>query len=822
MAIQFARMRLLSCTAGANVVRSAAYNARSHARAELTGENFYFTNREGSEHHEVMLPEGAPAEMRDFRVLWNAAQVAETRKNSQEAKELLLALPRNPEVTARHRLEMARAFVRENFVGHGLAAQLDIHHPHQGEENYHAHILLTTRRVGPEGMGAKARDLNGQFAKGYMMDGERWGEAWREFQNDYFLTQGIDVRVDEISLLPGEHIGPERMRVEGDVLALRRNRERAQLSRDLMQEPARVLDHLTRQKSFFTVRDLNRYIDQYDFDEATATRIFEAVIRSDQTLYTMDRNGEITDRFTTVAVRAEETEALTLSRALLAEEDPMISAPQTTKLATSFGLSSEQAAALQAGLAGPRLTVIRGRAGTGKSYCLKVLRQGLIESHHDVIGLGPTNMVAAALREEGFDHASTVHALLFREKLGRLTLQEGTRLVVDEAAMLDSGTLKGLLDVAYRHRAGVILVGDDGQLSAIERGGLFRDIAALADAVEISQVRRQTESWSRDATEALSRGDVAAALKAYDDRGFLIRSESEERSKAALIEKWQSDVDRDPNASRFVFAYRNKDVSDFNLAMRAHLLKRGLVGDKNHSFVTKHGRCDFAIGDRIVLTGTDKEACLINGQAGRITRIEGQRLTLDLEGQTQMLDTGRFRDFRHGYAGTIYKGQGRTVDQAYIYHTKHWGRTNAYVALSRHRQAVHMFVAGEYQDPDRLVKSLARADHKISSLALELAETNSPGKEFERKAKDLNDRFDGHVADLRNYQRVDPRAGRLAHLRADMAAVQIIRDEQAIAMSKKRGSLPAVRRHVSLARQSLQDLSTAQRHLARAAKMLLR
>ncbi|PHZ86761.1 AAA family ATPase [Paremcibacter congregatus] len=822
MAIQFARMRILSRSTGANVVRSAAYNARSQGQSELTGERFYFANRDGSEHHAVLLPEGAPAEMADFRVLWNEAQAAEKRINSQEAKELLLALPSNPEITAGHRLEMARAFVQENFVDHGLAAQLDIHHPHQGAENYHAHVLLTTRRVGPAGMGAKARDLNGQFAKGTMMDGERWGEVWRDFQNDYFVRHHLDVRVDEISLLPGEHIGPERLRSAGDVLALKRNEERGKLARDLMAEPERVLNHLTRQRSSFSVRDLNRYIDQYDFDEATATRIFEAVIRCDQTLYTMDRNGEIADRFTTVAVWAEETEALTLSRALLAEQDPMIPKARAEMLADNSGLSGEQTAALQAGLTGSRLTVIRGRAGTGKSYCLKVLRQGLIESHHDVIGLGPTNMVASALRKEGFDHSSTVHAFLFREKLGRLTLQEGTRLVVDEAAMLDSGTLKGLLDVAYRHRAGVILVGDDGQLSAIERGGLFRDIAVVANAVEISQVRRQTESWSRDATEALSRGDVAAALKAYDDRGFIIRSAGDETAKAALIDKWQSDFDRDPEASRFVFAYRNKDVSDFNMAMRAHLQKRGLVGDKNHSFVTKHGRFDFAAGDRIVMTGTDKQAGLINGQAARITRIEGQRLTLDLEGQTQMLDAGRFRDFRHGYAGTIYKGQGRTVDQAYIYHTKHWGRTNAYVALSRHRQAVHMFVAGDYGDPERLIKSLSREDHKLTSLALTLADHNSPGKAFEMSATGLNDTFDETVADLRGYRRLDPCRAALAHLQADIAAGEITRHPEAQALSRARGSHHDVRKHVSLARRSLRDLSTAQRYLTRAGKMLLR
>ena len=51
----------------------------------------------------------------------------------------------------------------------------------------HAHILLTTRKVDDMGMGEKARDLNGLFAKGYMMEREHWGEVWRDFQSDYFF-----------------------------------------------------------------------------------------------------------------------------------------------------------------------------------------------------------------------------------------------------------------------------------------------------------------------------------------------------------------------------------------------------------------------------------------------------------------------------------------------------------------------------------------------------------------------------------------------------------------------------------------------------------
>ena len=103
---------------------------RSTARSDLTGEKYSFADRHDLEHHEILLPKGAPEEMRDFEVFWNKAQMAEKRINSQEAKELLLALPANPEITDKMRLEMTRGFVQEHFVDHGVGAQFDIHSSH--------------------------------------------------------------------------------------------------------------------------------------------------------------------------------------------------------------------------------------------------------------------------------------------------------------------------------------------------------------------------------------------------------------------------------------------------------------------------------------------------------------------------------------------------------------------------------------------------------------------------------------------------------------------------------------------------------------------
>ena len=227
VAIAFACARYLSRATGGNAVRSAAYNAREAITAERTGELFHFRHRDAPEHHEVLLPEGADARLADSAVLWNAAEAAEKRKDAQVAREIVLALPADRELTTADRVELARSFAEQHFVVKGLAVQLDVHAPHrergEGEgawaegtggdhTNWHAHLLITTRRIEGNQLAAKkARDLDPEVRKAgtrtLVTDAEAWGETWRAHQDRYFQEHGIELRVDATAAHPGEHIG---------------------------------------------------------------------------------------------------------------------------------------------------------------------------------------------------------------------------------------------------------------------------------------------------------------------------------------------------------------------------------------------------------------------------------------------------------------------------------------------------------------------------------------------------------------------------------------------------------------------------------------
>lgn len=192
-----------------------AYIARSSRVNCVTGVQYNFSHKSADlVHHEVMLPEGAPERLRDPATLWDEATKKETttdrrtrrvrfKRGAQAAKHVVLALPK--EIDDAGRLELTRQFVWENFTKFGLAVEAAIHRPDQDSpDNYHAHLLITTRSVTKNGLGKKARALNPGFAtdqKGrrFVSEQDCISDRWTDAQNRFFAELGLDLRVDPMN-----------------------------------------------------------------------------------------------------------------------------------------------------------------------------------------------------------------------------------------------------------------------------------------------------------------------------------------------------------------------------------------------------------------------------------------------------------------------------------------------------------------------------------------------------------------------------------------------------------------------------------------------
>jgi ATP-dependent exoDNAse (exonuclease V) alpha subunit len=264
--------------------------------------------------------------------------------------------------------------------------------------------------------------------------------------------------------------------------------------------------------------------------------------------------------------------------------------------------------------------------------------------------------------------------------------------------------------------AKLILVGDDRQLSSIERGGMFGVLKDCYGAAELAIVRRQHKHDDRRAAEMMAEGNFDNALGIYQAKGAIQWTRTQPEARSALVTQWAIDSAADPAKSRFVFAYANADVDQLNRAIRAVRKECGELKWENYSFETRDGRADFSAGDRIQFTGTDKPQAIYNGEAGTVQAIDGSKITVALDGRAHRavtFDADTFKDFRHGYAGTIYKGQGRTLDQTYLYHSEHWRSAASYVALTRHRDKAELFVATDTAaDLKQLARQMARVDER--------------------------------------------------------------------------------------------------------------
>lgn len=195
MAIYHLRATMISRSQGRSATAAIAYRVAERIEDRRTGLVFDYAARGGVDHTEILAPDHAPDWVRNRSELWNRVEESETRKNSQVAREVRVALP--DELTHAQRVELVREFVRGQFVDRGMVADIALHAPgREGDErNHHAHILLTTREIDAEGFTTKNRDWNAVEVL------EGWREAWARDSNAALERAGIEDRVDHRTLV---------------------------------------------------------------------------------------------------------------------------------------------------------------------------------------------------------------------------------------------------------------------------------------------------------------------------------------------------------------------------------------------------------------------------------------------------------------------------------------------------------------------------------------------------------------------------------------------------------------------------------------------
>ena len=190
MAIYHMGAMVISRGSGGSAVAAAAYRSGERIGDERTGEMHDYARRSGVDGTEIIAPEGAPDWVRDRSRLWNEAEAAEKRKDSQVAREVRVALP--SELYQQQRRDLVREYVRAEFTDRGMVADVAYHGGYG--DNPHAHIMLTTRTLRAEGFGAKDRSWNGKERLA------EWREQWADHANRALELAGSSERIDHRTL----------------------------------------------------------------------------------------------------------------------------------------------------------------------------------------------------------------------------------------------------------------------------------------------------------------------------------------------------------------------------------------------------------------------------------------------------------------------------------------------------------------------------------------------------------------------------------------------------------------------------------------------
>jgi Ti-type conjugative transfer relaxase TraA len=811
MAIYHCSMKPVSRSGGRSAVAAIAYRTATRMVNERDGVVHDFTAKAGVVHCEIVLPDGSDAKWAlDRSALWNAVEFSEKRRDARLAREFEVALPH--ELNSDQRLALVRAFARDLADRHGAAVDFAIHAPGGASDirNSHAHVMMTTRIVGPDGLGEKTvieREnkwlLNHDLPTAQMQLREI-RQSWETHANRALMRAGHEVRIDHRSHLergleiePTEHMGVHASEIDrrgGSVSRTRIDEEAARRNADLIREkPEQVLTLITGEKSVFDRYDVARALHRY-IDHASQFRnAFAAVMASSALVELRKETGGELARYTTremleiehaMAASADRMSRHSSSqsgshasydgsghgvdrhhvdRALRLQDEAMRAMTDgagsqrvdqrrpgsSTGLPGSTpppaGLSEEQRLTVRHVTGPEQIAAVIGFAGAGKSTMLAAARQAWEAQGYRVHGAALAGKAAEGLEGSSGIISRTLASWEHSWQAGRGELGASDILVIDEAGMIGSRQLGRFVEEVERRGAKLVLVGDHEQLQAIGAGSPFRAIAERIGAVELSEIRRQKEDWQRQASIAFATHRTGEGLSAYAERGQVHFADDMESAREALVRDYLADREERPEGSRVALAHRRVDVWAINHAIRRELQARGAlatgdVEEPNQSgyagqaperessnreivYQTNDGKRGFAPGDRIVLLENNRDLGVKNGMLGTVTAVEPDAIQVRLDGagpsraRVISIPARSYQSFDHGYATTIHKAQGATVDRAFVMASTTMDRHLTYVAMTRHREAVGLYVGRhELKDLKALNASLGRSGAKETVL----------------------------------------------------------------------------------------------------------
>ncbi len=735
MAIYHYDVNIISRSQGKCSVAAAAYRSGTKLYDERQGITFDYTNKPGVVHSEIMAPEHAPQWVKDREKLWNTIEQIEKRKDGQLARNALLALP--IELKQNEWVDLLREYCQINYVDKGMIVDFSIHN--DDPNNPHAHILLTLCEITNEGFGNKVREWN----KPELIINQR--KSLEELSNRALYKAGIDKRIDCRSLAekgsnqtPNLHLGPAaHHNMQRGETTLDRPQSALETLRingnNIIQNPMIALRHLSEKSATFSDADIYKYANANCADYEQFKTIATA-IKSSAELVMLGKNDNNKTVYTTEAMIKLEHSMLNHVYELEAKDGHPVSPSLINEISKTKNLTPGQQKALEYVTSSGDFKAIVGFAGTGKSYLMGCAKE-VWEAHgFRVRGMALAGKAAEGLEEGSKIQSRTIDSHLLRWQMGYEPLNKNDILVIDEAGMLDTPKGEALVACANQANAKVVVLGDDEQLPSVGSGAPFRACVERLGAVSLCEIIRQSDPNNpqkthqmRLATLELETQKTDKAIERYALMGAVNMSRNQADAIAKMIDHWHAYQKAYPDRSQMMMAYTRREVQTLNLAARQRKIdsqeiepgKAFAVNLSREANATIEHRA-FAKGDTIFFLRNENRLGVKNGSRGTIEKIEGERFFVKLdgkEGKTVQFDIRQYNHIDYGYAGTVHKNQGITVDKAYALVSKFWNRFLSCVALTRHRLEVEIHATDDcFKSFSQMTKVMSRENIKDMTL----------------------------------------------------------------------------------------------------------
>ena len=369
------------------------------------------------------------------------------------------------------------------------------------------------------------------------------------------------------------------------------------------------------------------------------------------------------------------------------------------------GLSEEQTAMCNhlTG-SGHQIDLIVGVAGSGKTYALSRCREAWTKADYKIFGCAKSASAANELEDGAKIRSYTIDKLLSIIRDSIVNTGEGlpknSVVVVDEAGTVGTRELVKLAKYVDMADGKLVLVGDHRQLGAVDAGGLFGHLATSSPSNVVTLTENRRNQNNADTLAKLrENGKIEEVVSRWTDQGQLHIFDDHLDAIKTTEHAWNED--RKNGRKTFMLAYTRRDVEILNLLAHQTRVEAGEIEEG-----TQIGDLTISVGDHIVATQNRRRLStgdsIFNNERGTVGAIKDKEIIMVKDDGTikKIPKSYAERHISLGYAITIHKSQGMTVDTMHVLGSDQLYREAAYVAASRSRKDTHIYMALPTELPD--------------------------------------------------------------------------------------------------------------------------